>query len=78
MRNMKRLMAVAMLAVVASLGAQTAMADGVLLSDTHRDGVLLSDTHKDGVLLSDKQASISQWDIVSVALRIVNGVLLSD
>lgn len=71
MRNMKRLMAVAMLAVFATMGAQTAKADGVLLSDNHRDGVLLS----------DKQASIkyaTELDIVSVLLRTVNGVLLSD
>jgi hypothetical protein len=30
---MKKMMAIAMLAVVASLGSQTAFADGVLLSD---------------------------------------------
>ena len=77
MRNMKRMIAVAMLAMFVTMGAQTANADGVLLSD--RSGVLLSD--KDGVLLSDKQKSelnVSTWDIVSVALRMVNGVLLSD
>ena len=52
MRNMKRMIAVAMLAVFATLGAQTAMAtDGVLISD--RSGVLISDNAKDGVLLSD-------------------------
>lgn len=78
MRNMKRMIAVAMLAVFATMGAQTAMAtEGVLLSD--RSGVLLSDNAKDGVLLSDKtKLDVSNWDIVSVALRMVNGVLLSD
>lgn len=82
MRNMKRLMAVAMLAVVATLGAQTAMAnDGVLLSDSHKDGVLLSDNHKDGVLLSDKGSTKigNEWDsVLSVIINGLTGVLLSD
>lgn len=81
MRNMKRMIAIAMLAVFATMGAQTAKADGVLLSDK-TDGVLLSDHAKnDGVLLSDKAQSIttiSDWDVVSILLRTVNGVLLSD
>lgn len=80
MRNMKRMIAVAMLAVFATLGAQTAMAtDGVLISD--RSGVLISDNAKDGVLLSDKvetKYDVSTYDIVSVVLRMVDGVLLSD
>ena len=80
MRNMKRMIAVAMLAVFATLGAQTAMAtDGVLISD--RSGVLISDNAKDGVLLSDKvetKYDVSAYDIVSVVLRMVDGVLLSD
>jgi hypothetical protein len=77
---MKRMIAIAMLAVFATMGAQTAKADGVLLSD--KTGVLLSDHSKnDGVLLSDKAQSIttiSDWDVVSILLRTVNGVLLSD
>jgi hypothetical protein len=77
---MKRMIAVAMLAVFATLGAQTAMAtDGVLISD--RSGVLISDNAKDGVLLSDKvetKYDVSTYDIVSVVLRMVDGVLLSD
>lgn len=75
MRNIKRMIAVAMLAIFATLGAQTAKADGVLLSD--RSGILVTD--KDGVLLSDKsKLDVNAWDVVSVALRMVNGVLLSD
>lgn len=75
MRNMKRMIAVAMLAVFATIGAQTAKADGVLLSD--RSGVLLSD--KDGVLLSDKTASSSTMDdVISTILNSLTGVLLSD
>jgi hypothetical protein len=76
MRNIKRMIAVAMLAVFATMGAQTAKADGVLLSD--RSGVVIADSSKnDGVLLSDK-SSVTSWDIVSVALRMVNGIYLSD
>lgn len=77
MRSMKRMIAVAMLAIFATLGAQTAMAtEGVLLSD--RSGVLLSDNAKDGVLLSDKQEVKSAMDLIDVALRMLDGVLLSD
>jgi hypothetical protein len=65
---MKRMMAITMLAVIASLGSQTAFASsGVLLSD--RDGVLLSDKSKD-------VKTPSMINIIVVYMK--TGVLLSD
>jgi hypothetical protein len=78
MRSIKRMIAVTMLAMVATMGAQTAMANnGILVTDNHRDGILVTD--KDGVLLSDK--SITQFetsDIVTTILNSLTGILLSD
>jgi hypothetical protein len=68
------MMAVLMLAAVATISAQTAFA-GVILSDVHRDGVILSDNHRDGVILSDKA---NAWDIVTVVVNGVTGVILND
>ena len=79
MRSIKRIMAVAMLAMIATLGAQTAKADGVLLSD--KSGILVSDSHRDGVLLSDKQSTNTSFDSADIINAIINsltGVLLSD
>jgi len=84
MRSLKRMIAVAMLAVFATLGAQTAMAnDGILVSDSHRDGILVTDSHRDGILVSDIQAgnttsTVTMWDIIGTVLNMANGVLLSD
>jgi hypothetical protein len=76
MRSLKRMIAVAMLAVVATLGAQTAKADGVLLSD--RNGILVTDK-TDGVLLSDKQSSDTTMDsVINTILNSLTGILLSD
>lgn len=72
MRTMKRMAAITMLAVVATLGAQTAKADGVLVSE--RNGVLVSE--KGGVILSDKISSPS-WDIVIDVMRTLGGIVIS-
>ena len=77
MRNMKRMIAVAMLAVFATLGAQTVKADGVLLSD--RNGILVTDQNKtDGVLLSDKQNGTTVDDVINAILNSLTGVLIAD
>ena len=77
MRRIKKMMAVLMLAVVASLGAQTAFA-GVTVSD--RNGVTVSD--RDGIYLSDRQDNTKQsgqaWDIAVVVINGLTGILLSD
>ena len=92
MRNLKRLMAVAMLAIVATLGAQTAMAkDGILITDkdgilvTDKDGILVTDkdgilvTDKDGILVTDKNMVGNEWDaLVNTIINGLTGVLLSD
>jgi hypothetical protein len=79
MRNMKRLMAVAILMVVASMGAQTAMAnDGILVTDNNFTGILVTDSHKDGILLSDK-ATGNTWDsILGVIINGLTGILVTD
>lgn len=83
MRNMKRLMAVAILTVVASIGAQTAMAnDGILVTDNNLTGILVTDSHRDGILLSDKTSSVTtgtQWDsIIGVIINGLTGILVTD
>lgn len=78
MRRIKRMMAVLMLAAVATLSAQTAFA-GVILSDVHKDGVLVGD--KDGVIVGDRQNTKDTpdaWDIVVVVVNGLTGVILSD
>ena len=77
MRRIKKIMAVLMLGVVASLGAQTAFA-GVTVSD--RSGVTVSD--RDGIYLSDKtdptKTDDLAWDVVIVVVNSMTGILLSD
>ena len=74
MRSLKRMIAVAMLAVFATLGAQTAMAnDGILVSDSHRDGILVSD-----IQAGNTTSTVTMWDILSTVINVANGVLLSD
>jgi hypothetical protein len=76
MRRIKKMMAVLMLAVVASLGAQTAFA-GVTVSD--RSGVTVSD--RNGILLSDKAATKADdltMDIIVVVVNSLTGIYLSD
>lgn len=69
MRRIKKMMAVLTLAVMASLGAQTAFA-GVYLSD--RNGILLSD--KTDATKTDNLA----LDVVVVVVNGLTGILLSD
>jgi hypothetical protein len=70
MRRIKRMMAVLMLAAVATISAQTAFA-GVILSDQHRDGVLVSDRQ-------DTKVSGDAWDIAVVIVSSLTGVLVGD
>ncbi|MBC7911303.1 MAG: hypothetical protein H7Y30_12425 [Pyrinomonadaceae bacterium] len=68
MRGIKKMTAIAMLAVMMSLTAQTAFAT---------QGVILSD--RDGVILGDKQKDVRTTDWVGIILDYIKtGVLLSD
>ena len=68
------MIAVAMLAVFATLGAQTATANnGILVSDSHRDGILVSDIQP-----GNPASTVTMWDIISTVLNTANGILLSD
>ena len=87
MRRIKRMMAVLMLAAVATLSAQTAFA-GVIVGDDHKEGVILTDkqgvllSDKDGVLVGDRRtdtkATSGAWDVVVVVINGLTGVILTD
>ncbi len=71
------MMAVLTLAVMASLGAQTAFA-GLVVSS--REGIVVGS--RDGVYLSDKtdpaKTDDLAWDVVVVVVNSMTGILMGD